>query len=113
MDPESVPMLFIFGLFIGSYAAGTALSREMRSGTALAVLSNVITTGPAGDLVLEAAEDIGADVDQSGNLVIQPILIDLHDGAALSARTDANVYVKEMGNMNVSDIYVTLGRVEL
>ena len=76
---------------------------------------NVLTFGPGGNLILEAGEgsSIGAEADPIGNPVIRPILISLYDGASLTARAEQDIYVKEIGDMYVADVYAPFGRVEL
>jgi Ca2+-binding RTX toxin-like protein len=67
---------------------------------------NVVTSGPGGNLILEAGDgSIGADLD--------PILISLYDGASLTARAKQDIYVKEIGDMYVADVYAPFGQVEL
>jgi hypothetical protein len=67
---------------------------------------NVVTSGPGGNLVLEAGDgSIGADLG--------PIVISLYDGASLTARAKQDIYVKEIGDMYVADVYAPFGRVEL
>jgi Ca2+-binding RTX toxin-like protein len=76
--------------------------------------ANIVTTGPEGNVVLEAeVGSIGAYLDQGDNLVVQPILVNLFDGAALSARTEGDIYITETGDMYLGNIYAPNGLVEL